>query len=257
MAEHPELRATLGIHGVPNMSANENTISRFGWKAQNKSITVFAGEAYNVEMGITNELFPTARLEDDDCNLGAEANDVTRVDGRFNDTLDAMADWLMFSLFMRFLDAPQPVALSPSAQRGLDLFQAVGCAECHQPSMATRPAPLGPPSPALQGKTVNLFSDLLLHHMGEGLADNIIQGSAGPDQFRTAPLWGLGQRIFFLHDGRTRDLQSAIRAHYSPAAPQRGRLAAYPPSEANQVVRNYFALTPPEEQDVLNFLRSL
>jgi CxxC motif-containing protein (DUF1111 family) len=258
MAEHQSLRASLGIHGVPNMSANENTISRFGWKAQNKSITMFAGEAYNVEMGVTNELFPTSKTEDPDCNLGAEANDVTRVDGpRFNDTLDVMADWLMFSLFMRFLDAPQPVALSASAQRGQERFQTVGCAECHVPSMSTRGAPLGPPSPALQGKTAHLFSDLLVHHMGSGLADNVIQGGAGPDQFRTAPLWGVGQRLFFLHDGRTGDLQEAIRAHFSPSTPALGRLPAFLPSEANQVVRNYFRLPADEQQDVLNFLRSL
>jgi len=258
LAEHAELRARLGIRGVPNMSGNENTISKFGWKAQNKSITVFAGEAYNVEMGVTNELFPTSKTEDADCNLGAEANDVTRVDGpRFSDPLDVMADWLMFSLFMRFLDAPQPVALSASAQRGEERFRTVGCAECHVPSMATRPAPLGAQSPALQGKTVPLFSDLALHHMGASLADNVIQGSAGPDQFRTAPLWGVGQRIFFLHDGRTRDLQGAIRAHFSPASRPQGRLPAYPPSEANQVVRNYFQLEPDGQQDVLDFLRSL
>src|SRR5262249_14191225 len=70
----------LGISGHPNRSGNDGTITRFGWKAQNKSITMFAAEAYNVEMGITNELFPTATEEDPDCNgAGKPApNDVTR-----------------------------------------------------------------------------------------------------------------------------------------------------------------------------------
>jgi CxxC motif-containing protein (DUF1111 family) len=90
-----------------------------------------------------------------------------------------------------------------------------------------------------------MYSDLEIHHMGTGLADNIAQGTAGGDQFRTAPLWGLGQRIFFLHDGRTADLLSAISAHYSTG------------SEANAVKLNFDALGSTQKQDVLNFLRSL
>jgi len=255
---HPERKARLGIHGTPNLVGNNSTIGRFGWKAQNASITVFAGEAYNVEMGITNELFPISKTEDETCNLGAEPNDVTRVDdAKFDDPREIMADWLMFSLFTRFLDAPQPVALSRSAERGFHLFEEVGCSECHVPSMKTRPAPLGPLSKALAGKTVNLFSDLVVHHMGANLADNVIQGGAGPDQFRSAPLWGVGQRLFFLHDGRTGDLQEAIRAHYSPASEAHGRDPAYPASEANQVILNYARLSSTEQQDILDFLRSL
>jgi CxxC motif-containing protein (DUF1111 family) len=258
LASRPERKARLGIHGTPNRATNNATIGRFGWKAQNASITVFAGEAYNVEMGITNELFPISKTEDETCNLGAEPNDVTRVEkDKFDDPLEVMADWLMFSLFTRFLDAPQPVALTHTAERGARLFEEVGCSECHVPSMKTRPAPLGPLSPALAGKTANLFSDLVLHHMGANLADNVIQGDAGPDMFRTAPLWGVGQRLFFLHDGRTNDLYSAIRAHYSPATPARGRDPAYPASEANEVVINYFRLSASQQQDVLDFLRSL
>jgi CxxC motif-containing protein (DUF1111 family) len=258
LASHLERKARLGIHGTPNRATNNATIGRFGWKAQNASITVFAGEAYNVEMGITNELFPISKTEDETCNLGAEPNDVTRVEkDKFDDPLEVMADWLMFSLFTRFLDAPQPVALTHAAERGARLFEEVGCSECHVPSMKTRPAPLGPLSPALAGKTVNLFSDLVLHHMGANLADNVIQGDAGPDMFRTAPLWGVGQRLFFLHDGRANDLYSAIRAHYSRATPARGRDPAYPASEANEVVIDYFRLSASQQQDVLDFLRSL
>lgn len=81
--------------------------------------------------------------------------------------------------------------------------------------------------------------------MGTGLADNVAQGTAGGDQFRTAPLWGLGQRIFLLHDGRTQDLVTAIKAHASDG------------SEATNVEGNFFNLTPTQQQDVLNFLRSL
>jgi len=86
---------------------------------------------------------------------------------------------------------------------------------------------------------------LLVHHMGSGLTDDIVQGAAGPDEFRTAPLWGLGKRIFFLHDGRTSDLLQAISAHSSSG------------SEANAVISNFDALLPQQKQDILNFLRSL
>jgi CxxC motif-containing protein (DUF1111 family) len=92
---------------------------------------------------------------------------------------------------------------------------------------------------------VNAFSDFEIHHMGGGLADNVSQGGAGGDQFRTAPLWGLGQRIFFLHDGRTNDLLVTIAAHSSNG------------SEATQVVENFNSLSSGQQQQLLNFLRSL
>jgi CxxC motif-containing protein (DUF1111 family) len=81
--------------------------------------------------------------------------------------------------------------------------------------------------------------------MGTNLADGVSQGSAGPDEFRSAPLWGLGQRIFFLHDGRTTDLLDAIGEHASQG------------SEANGVIRNFKRLNAQQQQDLLNFLRSL
>ncbi|HVI65359.1 MAG TPA: di-heme oxidoredictase family protein [Bradyrhizobium sp.] len=101
------------------------------------------------------------------------------------------------------------------------------------------------PNAALSNQTTNLYSDLLVHHMGKGLADGITQGGAGPDEFRTAPLWGVGQRIFFLHDGRTTNLVEAIRDHQSDG------------SEANEVIKRFNRLTTQEQQDVIDFLRSL
>jgi CxxC motif-containing protein (DUF1111 family) len=89
------------------------------------------------------------------------------------------------------------------------------------------------------------YSDFALHHMGSGLSDGITQGAAGPDQFRTAPLWGVGQRLFFLHDGRASDLLTAIAAHSSSG------------SEAQAVIAKFNALTQQQKQDILNFLRSL
>src|SRR5262249_35440495 len=141
-------RAVLGIAGRPNRSGNDGTITRFGWKAQNKSITMFAGEAYNVEMGITNELFPQSKEEDPNCNGSGkpEPNDVTRMDTSdegnqaFNNPVHILADWMQFSLLMRFTDGPQPDPNpSRSAIRGRTVFSNIGCALCHTPTMQTAP----------------------------------------------------------------------------------------------------------------------
>ena len=165
-----------------------------------------------------------------------------------------LADWMEFQLMMRFTDAPQPAANpSPSAQRGASVFNQVGCALCHTPQMMTAPVML---SAVLQNRPVNLFSDLLVHHMGPGLADGVSQGQAGPDEFRSVPLWGVGQRIFFLHDGRTSDLLQAILAHQSNAGTGAGGLF-YQASEANQVINNFNSLSKNDRQAILDFLRSL
>ena len=87
--------------------------------------------------------------------------------------------------------------------------------------------------------------------MGPGLANDVVQGEAGPDEFRTAPLWGLGPRIFLLHDGRTTDLAEAIQAHRSVG---NGR---FRPSEANGVIDRFNRLAEQDKQDLYNFLRSL
>jgi CxxC motif-containing protein (DUF1111 family) len=114
------------------MVANNGTISRFGWKAQNASITMFAGEAYNVEMGISNDLFPVARSEEDGCNLAYEPFDVPRSEtDLYENPLKIMPAWLMFTEFMRFVDAPRPIPFSANARHGQQLFSIVGCALCH------------------------------------------------------------------------------------------------------------------------------
>jgi mono/diheme cytochrome c family protein len=262
LASTASLRAPLGIGGMPNRSGNDGTITRFGWKAQNKSLTIFAGEAYNVEMGVTSDVFPTSRDEAPECNKGInEPNDITRIDASdvrnqaFNNPLHMLPDWLEFAIFMRQLAPPEPVAFSSSALRGQQLFGAgasnpgIGCALCHTPTMVTGPRH---ETEALQNLPAHLYSDLLIHHMGRGLADNVTQGLAQGDMFRTTPLWGIGQRIFFLHDGRTNDLLTAIKAHASEGAE-----GHYPPSEGNAVIQRFNALQPADKQAVLDFLRSL
>jgi hypothetical protein len=273
MMANQDQRRELGIAGHPNMVPNNGTISRFGWKAQNASITIFAGEAYNVEMGISNDAFPIGRSEDPTCSSVYEPFDIPRTDPTlYNNPLKIMPAWLMFTEFMRFVDAPQPAPMSASARHGKDVFNSIGCALCHTPSFKTPGTPtpagpseeIGPHSVALRGQTVNLFSDLLVHHMGATLADNIMQGSAGPDEFRTTPLWGLGTRLFFLHDGRTSDLNVAIQDHFSRRFSDGGdnpakdlRSYTYGPSEANGVVERFNELPEKDKQAILDFLRSL
>ena len=265
-ASTASLRARLGIGGIPNRSGNDGTITRFGWKAQNKSLVIFAGEAYNVEMGVTNDVFPTARDEAPACNQAVnEPNDITRTDlsdarnQGFNNPLHMLADWMEFAIFMRQLAPPQPAPFSASAQRGQQLFgtgegnPGVGCFLCHTPTMVTAPRH---ETEALQNLQANLYSDLLIHHMGSGLADNVTQGLAQGDMFRTTPLWGIGQRLFFLHDGRTSDLLAAILAHASTRDEDDGGYR-YPASEANAVVQKYNALSTTDKQAILDFLRSL
>jgi CxxC motif-containing protein (DUF1111 family) len=215
-----------------------------------------------VEMGITNELFPRERPtpEEDQFGLGLPTNCLNlSATGYPEDTSHPLStanaavldDVSAVTNFMRFL-APPPrggVVLNGhqvSAQAittGSYLFNAIGCATCHNPAPGSTQASSF--VPALSNAPVPAFSDLEIHHMGTGLADNVSQGDAGGDQFRTAPLWGLGQRIFLLHDGRTTDLLTAIQDHASQG------------SEATTVEQNFFNLSPAQRQYVLDFLRSL
>ena len=233
-----------GITEVPNTSGNDGTITRFGWKAQNKSLQIFAGEAYNVEMGVTNELFPNERDQTPGCSFNGFPEDGTHFDLTGN---EMSSDVVAFAVFMRFLDQPTPGPSSSSTQHGAKVFQQIGCALCHTPSFKTGTSSVA----ALSNIQANLYSDLLLHHMGPNLADDIVQGQAQGDEFRTAPLWGLGQRIFFLHDGRTKNVVKTILQHES------SRDNRYPDSEANGVINNYKRLSESDQQDLLNFLRSL
>src|SRR6266581_1728301 len=175
---------------------------------QKQTLGISGKPKYHVEMGITNELFQTEREETASCQFATVPNDVTNTDA--TTPTEVISAIEKFAFFMRFLDAPQPSPDSPggatSIANGRQKFVDIGCALCHTPSFTTGNSTVA----ALNAKPVNLFSDLLVHDMGVGLADGVSQGEAGPREFRTAPLWGLGQRIFFLHDGRTADLLQAI-----------------------------------------------
>ncbi len=290
-------KSKLGIAGRFNVTGNDGTITRFGWKAQNKSLAVFAGEALNVELGVSNELFPNERSAVPGCVFNPTPENSTEADsslvigitngpdsslGPNTGTASQMASAMEnLAIFMRF-NAPTIPATTGyttvnnitvsqgSIANGQAQFNSIGCANCHSPSLTTAASQFQD----LRGVTYQPFSDFALHHMGANLADGVSQGIAGPDEFRTAPLWGIGQRLFFLHDGRTSNLLAAIAAHATspktcvsvsslqtffvagaPFAP--ASVAVSCGSEANAVVNNFNALNASNRQDLLNFLRSL
>jgi CxxC motif-containing protein (DUF1111 family) len=243
--ENRTLAESLGIRvGVFNRSANDGTITRFGWKAQNKSLLIFAGEAYNVEQGVTNELFPNKRETDPSCQYNGLPEDSTNLADTFNSGVpasDYSSDIVNFAAFARLSAPPTPMPDTPAAARGRQVFQKIGCALCHIMTQTT-----GQSEYASQSNvSFTPLSDFGLHDMGIGLADGISQGNASGSEFRTAPLWGIGQRLFFLHDGRTSDLYQAITTHASAG------------SEANRVIFNFEMLSPADQQALLNFLRAL
>lgn len=263
-------KAALGIKGKLNRSGNDGSVTKFGWKAQNKSLLIFAGEAYNVEQGVSNENFPNERSAVDGCVFNATPEDFTPVPPDVSDTGSVFSDTANFAIFMRMNAPPTPTTQSDSELNGQNLFNSTGCALCHTTSLTTARSQFT----GMSNVTYHPFSDIALHHMGSNLADGVNQGAAGADEFRTAPLWGVGQRLFFLHDGRAKDLLQAIQAHFTPGnvcsyteefQQFRANSKTFQPltitqacgSEANQVINNFNALTPTQKQDLLNFLRSL
>jgi len=302
LATNTGAKNNLGIFGRFNTNGNDGTITRFGWKAQNKSMLLFAGEAANVELGVSNELFQNEKVPGSNC-AGATPEDNTAVivptafpvGGNLSGAQAASeisSDIENFAFFMRFNGSPSqcdfastvdPVtgaavcnALSANALAGQALFgtasnSGIGCVLCHTSQLTTGPATV----PKFNNANFEPYSDFALHHMGSNLTDGVSQGLAGPDEFRTAPLWGLGQRLFFLHDGRCSDLVCAIEFHGSSTANCATVITgaqaftvngvAFSPgietracgSEANIVVNNFNALTVTQKQQLLDFLRSL
>ncbi|MGC2449820.1 MAG: di-heme oxidoredictase family protein, partial [Candidatus Sulfotelmatobacter sp.] len=207
--------------------------------------------AYNVEQGVSNELFPNERSAVAGCVFNTSPEDSTPLLNQnpnspnfgtdIGTASEMSADVVNFAVFSRLSAPAAPGPSNPSTQNGANLFNLIGCSLCHSPSLTTGQSAFT----GMSNVTYNPYSDFALHNMGAGLSDGISQGAAGPKQFRTAPLWGLGQRLFFLHDGRTSDLIQAIESHNSSG------------SEANLVIKKYKALKTSQQQDLLNFLRSL
>lgn len=230
----------LGIRGKASFSGPR--LGRFGWKAGVPSLLDFSGEAYLVEMGITNAIAPHEAHElrsERGFRQAARCDTRPELEAASNEGNSVGAEAIVnFTNFMRLL-APLPRGgITAGVQRGERIFERVGCGACHIPEMRTGKNPIA----ALSEKPVRAFSDFLLHDMGDRLADGIEQGLATGREFRTAPLWGLRFRPFFLHDGRTTDLHEAILLHGGGA---------------EKVIEDFRNLPDGSKQDLLDFLRSL
>ncbi|MDZ4865369.1 MAG: di-heme oxidoredictase family protein [Gemmatimonadota bacterium] len=200
-------------------------IGRFGRKAQVSALLQQVTEAYQQDMGITSDFIPAE-------NYGPGAAASTIAADRVADPELPADVVLTVTNYLRMLAAPAPGRIAGSRLVGDSLFETIGCATCHVRTFQTGVSPI----PAVAGRTVTLYSDLLLHDMGAGLADDRPDGSADGREFRTAPLWGLrlmrsflnGQALL-LHDGRARSVEEAILLHGGEATAARDQFAALTP----------------------------
>lgn len=212
-----------GIAGRANIS--NGVIGRFGWKAGVPTVLDFVGLAMVNELGVTNYLFPNEMSPQGHpippgCDVAADVEDADA----------ARISLLMF--YTTHLAPPPRGPISDAVLRGEAVFAQTGCALCHTPSMKTGPNALE----ALNEKEVPLYSNLLTHYMGIVLDDGIIEGAAGGGRWRTAPLWGLRARRFFLHDGRTTNLFTAILLHGGEAGGVRNRFLTLPASQRADMI---------------------
>lgn len=222
----------LGFNGRPNYVRDDvndrTTLGRFGWKANQPSIRQQIAAASIGDMGLTSRLYraqncpPAQRI----CAMQTPGNDPELT----------LTDWDELEHWTRALAVPAPRRLGDArVQRGAQLFAQAQCDVCHVPTLRT--AERFPPFAQAAGRTFHPFTDLLLHDMGDGLADGRPDFQAGPRDWRTAPLWGLGLaaavngNAALLHDGRARDAAEAILWHGGEAAASKEKFRGMPKAD--------------------------
>jgi CxxC motif-containing protein (DUF1111 family) len=210
-------------------------VGRFGWKAQQATLVAFTGEALRNEMGITNDLFPN------EIGTGLSAEQLAACDAVPDpedkpDPETHLRGIDQLANFMRFLAPAAPMQQTESIHRGLELFSRIDCAGCHVPELHTGDNVIA----ALDHKTVNAYSDFLLHDIGTG--DGVEQGAAKGNEFRTSPLWGLRFRKLLMHDGSALSPSEAIKQHHG---------------EGERSRQMFELLIESEKRAVLDFLSSL
>jgi CxxC motif-containing protein (DUF1111 family) len=221
---------------VFDIATGVTRVGRFGWKCQQATLLAFPADAYLNEMGITTPRFPASGLgfNNESCPQGncallaANPGPVNGPDGTDDGDFD---DIEAFTNFMTFLGAPPRGAITSDVQQGATVFNQIGCAVCHVPSLTTGDST----SAALNHVTFFPYSDFLLHDMGS-MNDGIEQGTAGAREMRTAPLWGLRLLTTFLHDGRASNIPQAILAHDGQAAASRGAFSALKETQKNKLM---------------------
>lgn len=217
-----------GVSGRPNRFF-DGRLGRFGRKALVPTLDEFNAGAYTAEMSVTN---PAVRTEESiggkEIPPGVDPVADPEIDQEALDRTNA---------FVRLLAIPTPKNLGTDGERGRGIFGEIGCAACHVPVLHTGNNPIA----ALRDKDVAAYTDLLLHDMGQDLAD-ICLGLATPSEFRTEPLIDLRDQKQFLHDGRAKSVEQAVELHGGEATGARDR---------------FKSLTPPDRAALLKFLRAL
>ncbi|HMR30032.1 MAG TPA: di-heme oxidoredictase family protein [Geminicoccaceae bacterium] len=230
----PDDRDGDGVSGRPNLLGERRRLGRFGWKAAHASLAEQNATAFALDLGLGTPIHPASWADCTDRQPGcrsapqggsADAPEITPEMARLVD------------LFVSLIPAPRPAA----DPEGLALFEATGCAACHRPTWQVVRTGAVVPS------TIAPFTDMLLHDMGEPLADDLVEGDAAGGEWRTPPLWGIAARLevglpAFLHDGRASTLEAAIGWHAGEAA---------------SAVHRFDALAEPERQRLLAFLSGL
>jgi len=214
----PNLVALPALHSAHAMAGGPGpAVGRFGRKAQVASLVEQTVVAYHQDMGITTEF----RAEE---NRNPLASSATEAADRVADPELATTVVRSVVSYLRLLAPPAAGPQTHQSARGQAVFASIRCASCHVPSLRTA----GSAIPALRSRTVELYSDLLLHDMGDGLADYRPDGQADGREWRTTPLWGLrimrdflNGQAFLLHDGRARSVEEAILLHGGEAAAAR------------------------------------
>jgi CxxC motif-containing protein (DUF1111 family) len=223
-------------------AAGQARIGRFGWKCQHGSLQSFSADAYLNEMGITNPLLPEEN--------SYSGSDISQYDP-VADPEDDGEDVIAFANFMRSTKVPSRGPITADVQAGEAIFQQIGCATCHVPSMTTSPAgsvinggAFTVPA-ALGDKIIHPYSDFLLHNIGTG--DGIpflptAEFASTANQIRTAPLWALRTRNRLMHDGLSFTYQDAILRHAG---------------QASRVTSQYNRLSATQKNQLFAFLGSL
>jgi len=227
LAENPAMAGR--VHLVTGVSDGLVHVGRFGWKAQGALLVDVVGEAMLNELGITNALFPAENAPNGNVGLLAQCDSVPDPEDAALGFLDKLTN------LVRFLSpVPRPKHMNDVALYGETLFHQIGCGFCHYAEYTSVSS-----NPAIDGKTVDLYSDLLLHDIGTG--DGIVQGDAQGNEFRTPPLWVVRGAHPYLHDGRVRTVLDAIDAHHG---------------QADDVRNAFFALSAYDQKAILRFLNS-
>ena len=210
-------------------------VGRFGWKSQTPTIFQFTNEPFNIELGVTTPFWPRENTP-----TGAQPPPECRLDNQPNDVNSQRT--LPLYWFQAFLAAPERGELSAQGRKGEKVFRQVGCLDCHREKLRTvkdyyAAWPDGTPHrvDALSNKTLEPFSDLLLHDMGPGLADVRPMGRASGLMWRTTPLWGLRHKTRYLHDGSADSVADAILMHGGEGQWSRDAYVALSADERSQL----------------------